>query len=234
MLTCYLSVCSPRRADRSEGVAFLTHRESPRRCFGLVWVNLESSGEGEKERRQPFIEPEEVTWREAICSLVLLLPGAFLSTSLVRRAATAELMLWGQRCSLGPSVGPCSGHNLVSVSWLPQQPLLSALPTFSTHSDPRSEHSLLGDRQDGWREWRLWDGTLLEGVVVSFPQLIWAHGFGGFSLCSVGPVAFGSGSTSQKGCAVGKTTHLIAKEWERVGFHNPLGGQTPSDLKTSH
>lgn len=81
----YLSVCSPHRDDRREGVAFLTHRKSPR-CSVLVWVNLESSGKGEKERRQPFIEPEEVTPREAICSLVLLLPGAFLSTSLVRKS----------------------------------------------------------------------------------------------------------------------------------------------------
>lgn len=150
------------------------------------------------------------------------------------RAATAELALWGQKCSLGPSVGSCSGHNLVGVSWLPWQPLLSALPTFSTHSDPRSQHSLLGDRQNGWREWRLWDVTLLEGVVVSFSRLIWAHGFGVFSLCSVGSVAIGSGSTLQKGCSVDKTTPLTAKEWERVGFHNLLGGQTPSDLKTSH
>lgn len=138
---------------------------------------------------------------------------------------TAELSLWGQRCSLGPSVGSCSGHNLVGVSWLPWQPLLSALPTFSTHSDPRSEHSPLGDRQDGWRLWRLWNVTLLEGVVVSFLRLIWAHGFGGFSLCSVGSVNIGSGSTLQKGCPVDKTTPLTAKEWERVGSTTFLEGR---------
>lgn len=69
----------------------------------------------------------------------------------------------------------------------------------------------------------------MEGVVVSFPRLIWAHGFGGFSLCSVGPVVIGSGSTWQKGCPVDKITPLTAKKWERVRFHNPLAGQTPSE-----